>query len=54
MARRKLFTTCKRCNRQLTDIESRKIGYGPKCLLKTGRVMAQQLEEAGQLRLPGI
>lgn len=54
MARRKLFNTCKRCNRALTDVESRKIGYGPKCLLKTGAVMARQLEEAGQLRLPGV
>jgi hypothetical protein len=45
---------CKRCSRQLKDPESRKIGYGPTCLERTPAVMQQQLERAGQIRLPGI
>lgn len=54
MARRKVFTNCLRCKRKITDPESQKIGYGPTCLLKTPSIVMQQLEKAGQMRLPGV
>lgn len=57
MARRKRgkeFQTCKRCGRSLADPDSRVRGYGPVCFMKIPAMVYAQLEEAGQLRLPGI
>lgn len=52
--RAKEFQSCKRCGRTLSDPDSRVRGYGPTCFGKVPAMMFRQLEEAGQLRLPGI
>jgi len=55
MARRKRKKqTCKKCGRALTDGESISRGYGPVCFFKMPAMVTKELEEAGQLRLPGI
>lgn len=57
MGRRKrarVFHRCKRCNRKLSDPESRSRGYGITCWGKVPAVVMRALEEAGQLRFPGI
>jgi hypothetical protein len=52
--RGKEFQTCKRCGRSLSDPDSRVRGYGPTCFGKVPAAVFAQLEEAGQLRFPGI
>lgn len=54
MGRRKNKAVCRRCKRPLTDKKSLKLGFGPICFEKQQKMVMQRLEEAGQMRLPGI
>ena len=51
MARSK---TGRSCRRILRDPESVRRGFGPVCFEKRPVEVTRRLEEAGQLRLPGI
>lgn len=49
----KKWGVCRKCGRKLLNAMSKKRGYGPVCA-KLPAVVYRALEEAGQLRLPGI
>lgn len=52
--RAKEFASCRRCGRSLSDPESKIRGYGPTCFSKVPAMVTKMLEEAGQMRFPGV